>query len=449
VALNPFDENHQALLIRLYRLVGDDARARAQYTSCVELFAAELGATPGAAVEAALREEPDHSDPVGDVVSIGAVVEAGAAAISAGAVQAGVRSVRAAVRLADRAGDARLRVAARLALAEALVHSVGGFDEEGLAILHEADHIATAAGDLAAAAQARTELGYVDFLRARYDRAELWLTEALRTAPGSPSIAAKATTYLGAVESDRADYPRARRLLEKAIRLSRAADEPRRESYAVAALGRISLLRGDLDTARDQLTASIDLAQRQHWLAFLPWPQSLLGEVHLLRGETGAAVEATHQAFARACQVGDPCWEGMATRGLGLLAAHAGEPDRAFDLLLDARARCNRLADPYVWLDVYILDAMCTLGLRHGHPSTEDWIGTMSEQASRTGMRELVVRALRHRAARGHHGAAETATILAAAIDNPRLRSGSPPDVLLPPLRRGSDGGEQRGERAG
>lgn len=31
-------------------------RARVQYTVCVELFAAELGASPGPAVEAALRE---------------------------------------------------------------------------------------------------------------------------------------------------------------------------------------------------------------------------------------------------------------------------------------------------------------------------------------------------------------------------------------------------------
>jgi tetratricopeptide (TPR) repeat protein len=359
---------------------------------------------------------------VADAVSIEAVVEAGTAAISAGAVPAGMRSVRAAIRLADGAGHARLRVASRLALAEALIHSVGGFDEEGQAILHEADRIATAGGDLAAAAQARTELGYVDFLRARYDRAELWLTDALRTAPDSPSIVAKATTYLGVVESDRASYPRAESLLADAVTLSRAAGEPRRESYALSGLGRISLLRGDLDRARDALTVSIELAQRHHWLAFLPWPQSLLGEVHLLRGDIAAAAEASRQAFARACQIGDPCWEGIATRGLALVAVHAGEPERAFALLTDARARCNRLADPYVWLDAYILDAMCTLGRRYQHPSTEDWIAAMCELASRTDMRELVVRSLLHRAALGDHGATEAAALLAAAIDNPRLR---------------------------
>jgi len=81
-------------------------------------------------------------------------------------------------RLADRTGATRLRVSSRLALAEALVHALRGLDEEGLAILHDSDEIALASDLFAAVAQARAELGYVDFLRGRYDRAELWLTDA-------------------------------------------------------------------------------------------------------------------------------------------------------------------------------------------------------------------------------------------------------------------------------
>ena len=55
-------------------------------------------------------------------------------------------------------------------------------------------------------AEARAELGYVDFLRARYERAEVWLSQARDLGAGDPAVAAKATTYLGSVESDRADY---------------------------------------------------------------------------------------------------------------------------------------------------------------------------------------------------------------------------------------------------
>jgi tetratricopeptide (TPR) repeat protein len=149
-------------------------------------------------------------------------------------------------------------------LAEALIHWLGGLDEEGLAILHEADQIALASDDPGAVAKARAELGYVDFLRARYDRAEFWLSDAPKLAYGSPSVMAKATTYLGSVESDRANYARAVVLLQEAAGLSRAAGDPRREAFGLAMLGRINLLRGDLDSATEQLDASISLAERDH-----------------------------------------------------------------------------------------------------------------------------------------------------------------------------------------
>jgi hypothetical protein len=69
----------------------------------------------------------------------------------------------------------------------------------------------------------------------------------------------------------------------------------------------------------------------------------------------------------------------MSARGLALVAEATGETGRTFELLTAARARCNRLADPYVWLDVDILDAQCDLGRRHGHPRTNLWADTMRQ----------------------------------------------------------------------
>jgi DNA-binding SARP family transcriptional activator len=191
--MSPLDENHQALLIRLYRMAGDDDAAAKQVAAFTRVLGAELGA-----------------------------------------VEAGVHSLRTAARLADGAGATRLRISTRLALAEALIHALGGLDEPGLAALHEADEIALAHGLSGAAAQARAELGYVNFLRGRYDRAELWLTDALEFAGDSPSMRAKALAYLGSVASDRADYQRAAGLLEQAVTLSQAAGEPRRQAYALS-----------------------------------------------------------------------------------------------------------------------------------------------------------------------------------------------------------------------
>jgi hypothetical protein len=186
-------------------------------------------------------------------------------------------------------------------------------------------------------------------------------------------------------------------------------------------LGRISLLLNDFDSAAEDLDASIQLAETDHWLAFIPWPQALRGEVQLARDDPTRAAEVLGQAFARACQLGDPCWEGMAARGLAMVAEATGDTKRAFAVLADARMRCNRLADPYLWLDGYILDAQCELGCRHGHPDTEAWIHALRELSSRTGMRELTYRSLLHGAALGDEGDRVAATLLAEEIENPSL----------------------------
>jgi ATP/maltotriose-dependent transcriptional regulator MalT len=194
-------------------------------------------------------------------------------------------------------------------------------------------------------------------------------------------------------------------------------------------LGRVAVLRNEPDHAADLLDASIALAERIQWLAFLPWPQSFRGEIQLARGDVAGAAQLLQQAFARACRLGDPCWEGMSSRGLALVAEATGDTERAFALLADARVRANRLADPYAWLDAYILDARCELGLRHGHPETRRWIAVLRERASRTGMRGLVERSLLHGAALGDEHDAAAAALLTAA----QPATGFPAPVRLLP----------------
>lgn len=426
VGLNPLDENNHALLVRLYRLAGDGAAARRQHDACAALFEAELGIRPGDAVAEALREplggsRRTTSAGASGAAAIEAVIEAGVAAVAAGAAQAGIDSLRSAVRLADLAEMTPLRVAARLSLAEALIHALGGLDESGLAALHEADGIALETGDRAGVAQARAELGYVDFLRGRYARAEHWLQESLRFCDGDTATRAKATTYLGAAASDRADYPSALTHLQVGHELGGRSERSRVQAYAAAMIGRVHLLRGAWEDAVRWLETSLELATGAHWLAFLPWPQALLGEALNATGAVDEAGSVLAQAFARACQLGDPCWEGMSARGLALVARARGQVDVAFETLVDARARGSRRADGYAWLDVHILDALCSLGVEQGHPGTGAWVAQMVEAAARAEMRELSVRALRHAAALGDEGAAQAAALLAAGIDNPLL----------------------------
>ncbi len=418
--LNPFDENHQALLLRLYRRAGDEESAARQFAAYKSLVDRELGTTPGPVIHAAMRVEPADLAAEPSPAEVEAIIEAGSAAVAAGAIESGVESLRTAVRLADRAGERGARIRSRLVLAEALIHSLRGFDEDGVAALHEIEAIAKGPGDNPSVARARVELGYVDFLRARYDRSVKWLTDALRTDADLPTIA-KASTYLGCVESDRADYPTARALLERGLRSAQDAGSLRLEAFAASMLGRIDLLRGDLTAATRHLDRATEVAERDHWLAFLPWPQALRGEVALTRGDLDEAEESLHHAFARACQLGDPCWEGLASRGLALVAERRGDVGSAFDLLVDARRRNGRFADPYVWLDGYILDTQCTLGLRHDHPDTARWVEAMQDLTSRTDMKELVARALHHSGRLGNAGDGEAAAMVASEIESPVL----------------------------
>lgn len=420
VGMNPYVENHQALLIRAYVMSGDVLAAERQLQACTDLYATELGVAPGPAVRAAMFSHTDRPHRGNDVAAVHAVIEAGTAAMAAGAPEAGVMSLRSGVALADSLAGPHLRATSRLALADALVHSVRGEDQEGAMILHEAAGIALEAEDLDLEARVRVELGYIDMLGARYDRAEQWLAPTT-VHTSEAGILAKAHSYLGVVHSDRAGYEQARDLLNASVEYSRAAGDRRREAYAASMLGRIDLLQGSLDTATRYLNQAIDLGQSDSWLAFLPWPQAFLGEVQLERGDHSSASRILEQAFARACQIGDPCWEGVSGRGLALVAEASGETKRAFRVLQDARRRCRRLPDSYLWAEAYILDTQCSLGLAHGHESTADWIAKLYDLVTRTGMRELQVKAMIHRTRLGTEDEQNAATNLAEDIANPQL----------------------------
>jgi hypothetical protein len=111
-------------------------------------------------------------------------------------------------------------------------------------------------------------------------------------------------------------------------------------------IGRLQLLRGDSEAARRALTQSLQLVRSERWLAFLPWPESFSAELDALDGRTQQAERRLTEAFALACQLGDPCWEGVTARGLGLLEFRH-DPDAVLARFGDALARCMRWPDAY------------------------------------------------------------------------------------------------------
>jgi hypothetical protein len=157
-------------------------------------------------------------------------------------------------------------------------------------------------------------------------------------------------------------------------------------------------------------------------MAFLPWPEALKGELDLRTGNVEAATEQLEHAWALATHLGDPCWEGMAARGLGLLSAARGDHPGATAWLAEARTRCNRTSDRYQWVSAHVLDAVIGIAIdQDDEPEAARLVDALATLAARGDMRELVVRAQIHRSRLGDPSALATARILATSIDNPAL----------------------------
>jgi tetratricopeptide (TPR) repeat protein len=317
-------------------------------------------------------------------------------------------------------GDRTLAARALVSLGEAYIHGGRGRDGEGSTALHAALVDAESLGDRGLVSEACRELGYVEMLRARYDRADAWLTRAVDEAP-DPGLLAAALGVSGAVANDRGRTSEAIGLLTRSAAEAATLDKPRLTAWAYTFLGRSHLLREELPEARTALDRALEAVRSAGWMTFLPFPQSLLGTVDLAEGRLAEASDAFEAAFALGCQIGDPCWEGLGARGIGLVKIANGEVDEGIRWLDDARTRCVRIPDAYLWILGYCLDTLCEQAITHGVMGADRWVEVLDAVAARTGMNELLVRAQLHRAALSMPGAGESAAVFAARIDNPAV----------------------------
>lgn len=432
VALDEFDEEAHALLIRAHVAAGNEAGARRYLTAILDRFRRELGVEPSATLVRAV-------EPMTGMLSVGrgagtratadSLIAAGEAAIAAGANEAGYETLRRAVGDARESGDRALVARALVALGEAYIHGGRGRDGEGATALHAALGVAEEIGADDLASEASRELGYVEMLRARYDRADAWLTRALEMAPDA-GLRAAALGVAGSVASDRGRTEEAIELLTRSVAEAAPLDKPRLSGWAYTFLGRTHLLRDELTHARAALDLAIQAARSAGWMSFIAFPQSLLGGVDLAEGRIAEASDGFEAAFALGCQIGDPCWEGMGARGIGLVKIANGDVADGIRWLDDARTRCVRVPDAYLWIHGHCLDALCEQAIRHGVKGADRWVSDLEAAAARTGMNELLVRAQLHRAALGMPGARDSAAVFAERIDNPavlrRVEEGSP-----------------------
>ncbi len=420
--LNAYDENAHVLLVRCLRAVGDADAAERQVTTCTELFRRELGIEPSSALASAAAE-PLAS--VGTRVSgpsaINVLIETGMAAVEAGAPEAGVARLRGAVASARREDDPVLLARGLVGLGRALVHSARGTDEEGAEALHEGSLLAERIGERLLAATGWREAAWIQFLRGHYDRAEATLARAAELANGDQEELAWIEVILGTCRSDVGDYANATQLLLSATTRGEGLQSPEAHCFALTMHAKLHMLREELDEAAILLDRALELVDARGLHSFRSLPESLRAEIELRHGHVDAAAEAFEHAYALGCEIGDPCWESIATRGRGLVAVERGDVERGLELLVEAPRLCRRLPDTYLWIEAYGLDALCETAVEHGDASAKRWVGELEAIAASRGLHDLLVRATVHRARLGEPGALEAARSLAAQVDNPAL----------------------------
>ena len=421
VALNRFHDGAHELLVRCLARAGELAAARDHADACEVLFRREHGRAPDPGVRRAAEDQGGETGG-GDRAAATGQLNAGRAAVDAGAVDAGVACLRQACAEARGVGDPALLGRALAALGAALVHSVRGGDQEGAAVLHDALALAEAGDDAEVACKVCRELGYVATQAGHGVSAGRWLARAASLGQDDRDRAA-VLSVRGKALSDRAYYGAAIGLLGESVATARRCGDVRQVAWSQALLGRTLLLHGDLAEAASVLDESLALVAEDGWIAVQPFPEAMRAEVALRQGDLDEATALLDHSFALGCRIGDPCWEAFAARARGLVHEALRERAPALAWLRDAAVRAVRVADPYVWVHAYSLDALAGVAIAEGAPDARDVVAELERLAARGDMRELVVRAALHRARLGDPGGIEAARLLGEAIDNPVLHA--------------------------
>ena len=424
-AQDPLDEGAQELFLRTLVAAGHPARAAVHLASCEAALARE-GLVASPALRAAARAPA--TAPRGGLRAsavAGSLLRAGRAALDAGSADAGIETLRRAAEEAERADDPLLQADVLRTLGSALVHSVSGFDGEGAVVLHRAITLAAAAGRQGLHADILRELAFVDLQAGRHASAARALREASARAQtvSDPALTAGVLAMRGMNEADQGRHDVAAQLLEESARTAAAAGSRRQEAWSAGVMARSLLLAGDVGSARDAAERSIDICDRDRWNAFLPWPQALRAHCLAADGRWDEAREDAEQAFALACQLGDPCWEGMAGRALALLASHAGDTAAASEWIIDARRRCDQVTDRYVWVSGFVALGQLEIAARQQPDLVMSLARRLYQQALRTDLPEFIAWALVYQAEAGDLASLPLARALAAEITNPALRT--------------------------
>ncbi|HEY3734349.1 MAG TPA: hypothetical protein VGL63_10575, partial [Streptosporangiaceae bacterium] len=172
--------------------------------------------------------------------------------------------------------------------------------------------------------------------------------------------------------------------------------------WSAGVMARSLLLAGDPGQAREAAERSIRICDSDRWNAFLPWPQALRAHCLLGAGQWPQAREDAEQAYA-----------------LALLALHAGDSNAAGEWIADARQRCDRLPDRYVWVSGFValgqLEIAASLQPRNVLPLAR----RLYREAVQADLPEFIAWALVYQAEAGDQANLPLARTLASQVTSP------------------------------
>jgi DNA-binding SARP family transcriptional activator len=400
----PLEERHHVLLVRSLAGAGDRIGAHAAVGACAALFARELGVrtSPQVALAALAPAGGVTLLPDGRRLQARLEVEAGKAALAAGAVSDGLERLRLALTLAAGLGDPGIHGEASAALGAASVHSVALTDPTGVAALRRATELARVAGDRSTAATACRELAFVA-AGARQSSGAL-LRQARELAAGDDGKLAAVLGIEALALTDSGRLGAAVLRFRRSVELAERADEPRKAAWSLTLLARAELTGGELAAARTDIDRARALVSTERWTAFLPLVLAVSAELDLHEDRLDAAGEQLTCAWTTATRLADPCWLAVTGRGLGLLAARRGNAAEAMQWLDGAYHQTGDQA-PLVcrWIDAATLDAICDVATTSRLPRARAVVAELAALSEHARMPEYAGRARAYQARLGEH----------------------------------------------
>jgi DNA-binding SARP family transcriptional activator len=421
VELDPLECRNQEALLRSLAAAGRGDEARRQLARCEDLFARELDAPlPQTLLQAAAQPSAAlrHTRTVTATAEARARLDAGRAAIAAGAIERGLDRLRGAVALADESDDSGLVAETLLQYGEALAHGAQDRTTEVTAILHRAIAAAHRTERRDFSSRACSELAFVHIQTGDATQAHYWLTQAAEQSDGEDRLLAVVNGLRGLAFSDDAEYGLSLASYDVSIAQAHRAGKLRQVAWSRSMAARTHLLRGDLASALGDVEESIAIAQSERWAALLPWPQSQRGEILRRQGHVKEARVQLESAYALALEVGDLCWASVASRSLAAVAHDRRDPDAA-----DAwTERSLEHALPYVWVLAHALEGKCDITRSTNAETSRSTVHQLAACAGQNGLREYSVRAAVRLADLGDEAAGPAARTFGRSIDNPTLQ---------------------------